>query len=92
MSGGVYAGPKGNNIAIAGLVLSILGICCVPFALIGLVLSIVGFVQINNAPQQYSTPKIVPILGILFALLWIGLNLVLFATGAFDQMMRNMPR
>ena len=92
MAGGVYGGAKGNNIAIAGLVLSILGICCVPFALIGLVLSIVGFVQINNEPQKYSTTKIVPILGIAFGLLWIGLNIVLFATGAFDEVLRNMQR
>src|SRR5688500_3189223 len=92
MPGGVYSAQKGNNIAIAGLVLSILGICCVPFALIGLILSVVGFVQINNEPQKYSTSKIVPILGILFGLLWIGLNIVLFATGAFDEVMRNMQR
>lgn len=90
--GQAYMGAKNNNIAISGLVLSVLGLCCSPLSLVGLVLSIVGFVQINKNPQAFTTSKIVPIIGIILGLLAIILNIVVISTGAFEEVLRNMQR
>ena len=90
--GQAYMGAKTNNIAVAGLVTAVLGLCCSPFSIVGLVLSIVGFLQIQKEPQAYSTSKIVPILGIVLGLLAVIGNIIFFASGAFNEMMRNMGR
>ena len=87
-----YTAVRSNNVAIAGLVCAVIGLCCSPLSLVGLVLSIVGFLQIQKAPQTYSTPKVVPIIGIVLGLLALVLNVIFFASGAFGEMMRNMPR
>jgi hypothetical protein len=90
--GQAYMGAKTNNIAVAGLVTAVLGLCCSPLSIIGLVLSIVGFFQIQNNPQTYSTSKVVPIIGIVLGVLAVIGNIIFFASGAFNEVIRNMPR
>jgi len=87
-----YVAPRSNNVAISGLVCAVIGLCCSPLSLVGLVLSIIGFLQIQKAPQTYSTSKVVPIIGIVLGLLALVLNVIFFASGGFAEMMRNMPR
>jgi hypothetical protein len=90
--GQAYMGARSNNIAVSGLVLSVLGLCCSPLSLVGLVLSIIGFVQINKAPQEYSTSKVIPIIGIVLGLLALILNVILVTSGAFEEIMKDMQR
>ena len=85
-------GTQTNNFAVAGLVLSVLGLCCSPLALVGLILSVVGLVQISQSPQTYSTSKVVPILGIVVGCLAVIGSIFVFTSGAFSEMMKNMPR
>jgi hypothetical protein len=87
-----YMGGRNNNVAIAGLVCAVLGLCCSPLSLVGLILSIIGLLQIMKEPQTYSTSKVVPIIGIVLGLLAVVFNIIFFASGAFSEMMRNMPR
>jgi hypothetical protein len=87
-----YAGAKTNTLAVTGLVLSVLGTCCSPLSLVGLILSVIGLSQIQKNPELYTTGKVVPIIGIIVALLDIILIAVAFSSGAFDQIMRNLPR
>lgn len=84
--------PRTNSVAVAGLVLSVLGLCCLPFSLVGLVLSIIGLVQIQRNPRAYSTTQIVPVIGIILSLVDIVLVVVAVSSGAFDEMIRNFPR
>jgi hypothetical protein len=86
-----YLGTKTNNLAVAGLVLAVLGLCCSPLALVGLVLSVVGLVQISQNPQTYSTPKVVPIIGIVIGSLALIGTIYVFTSGAFSEMMKNFP-
>ena len=90
--GQAYMGAKSNNIAVAGLVLCVLGLCCSPLSLVGLILSIFGYLQIQKAPQAYTTSKMVPLIGIVLGVIAIILNAVLLSSGAFSEMMRNLPR
>jgi hypothetical protein len=87
-----YMGARTNNFAVAGLVLGVLGLCCSPVALVGVVLSVVGLIQISQNPQTYSTPKVVPILGIVIGCLAVVGAIYVLSTGAFSEIMKNMPR
>lgn len=93
-----YSGQMGqgfqrsNNVAIAGLVMSVLGLCCSPLSLAGLVCSIIGYMQISKSPQEFSTPKAVPIIGIILGALALIGTLIFLATGGMAEIMRNMPR
>lgn len=84
---------KSNNLAITGLIMSVL-VCCPPLPLVGLVLCTIGLSQIQKNPEAYTTHKIVPIIGIVVSILIIILNIVAVSTGSFDleEIMRNMPR
>ncbi len=86
-----FAGMQSNTLAIVGLVMSLV-YCCLPLPIIGLVLSVIGLNQINKNPQMYSTPKIVPILGIVFGTIFIILMVISFATGAFAEALKNFQR
>jgi hypothetical protein len=89
-----YAVPQSNNVAVWGLVLSVLGFFCLcsPLALVGLVLSVIGYSQIQKNPQAYTTTKIVPIIGIVVGLLSIVAMILVISSGALNEMMRNFPR
>jgi hypothetical protein len=84
--------PKTNTIAVAGLVLSVLGMCCLPFSMAGLILSIVGLVQIQRNPALYTTTKIIPIIGIVLALLDFVFSAIAISSDTFQDMIRNLPR
>lgn len=90
--GQAYIGARSNNVAIAGLVLSVLGLCCSPLAIGGLVCSVIGFMQINKSPQEYSTSKVVPIIGIILGGLAVLGTILFLATGGMAEVMRNMQR
>ena len=79
-----------NNVAVAGLVLSVLGMCCSPFSLAGLVLSVIGLIQIQKNPREYSTSIAIPIAGIVLAVLAFALALVALSSEAVQEMFRNM--
>jgi hypothetical protein len=87
--GQAYMGAKSNNLAVWGLVLSAVGICCSPLAIVGLVLSVVGLIQIQQNPQAYSTSKIVPILGIVLGLIGPILSILMFTSDAFQEGFRE---
>jgi hypothetical protein len=89
--GQAYMGAQTNNLAIAGLVMSIL-YCCFPLPLLGLVLSVMAYNQINKNPQAYTTPKIVPILGIIFGAIFVILFVIGIATGAMSEALRGFQR
>jgi len=89
-----YPGAKTNTLAVTGLVLSVLGLCCTPVSLAGLVLSAIGLSQIQKNPQAYTTTKIIPIIGIALGILNILLVIVMYSTGMMDEMFRklNLPQ
>jgi hypothetical protein len=84
--------PRTNTMAVTGLVLCVLGTCCSPLTIVGLVLCVIGLTQIQREPHLYTTTKIVPIIGIVVALIDIVLVGIAFSTGAFNQILRNLPR
>jgi hypothetical protein len=84
--------PRTNTIAVTGLVLCILGSCCSPLSLVGLVLCVIGLTQIQKAPQLYTTGKIIPIVGIVVAIVDIILVGIAIYSGAFSEALRNFPR
>jgi hypothetical protein len=94
ISGTPYAGgpQRSNTPAVAGLVCSILGLCCLPLSLVGLGLCIAGLLQIKKTPQAYSTSIAVPIIGIVLGVFAILMNIVALTSGAFHEMIRNLPR
>jgi hypothetical protein len=85
--------PTNNSLAVAGLVLSILGLfCCGPlFSTLGLIFSAVGLSQINREPMRY-TGKGLALAGIFIALAGYVAFAILFFTGVLDGLMRNFPR
>lgn len=87
-----FPGQQSNNLAIWGLVLSVFGFCCSPLSLVGLIMSVIAYSQIQKNPQAYSTTPIVPIIGIALGVLAIILNILVFSSGAFSELMRNLPR
>ena len=90
-----YPAAERNNLAIAGLVLSILGLvcCCGPLgSLVGIILSAIGLSQINKEPQRYSTSTAIAWAGIVVGILGIVAAIVLYSTGAMDQMMEELQR
>ena len=90
--GSAAMGARGNSAAISGLVLCIIGTCCSPLTLIGLILCIVGLVQIQRNPQLYTTTKVIPIAGIVIAIIDMVFIGIAIASGALDQIIRNFPR
>jgi hypothetical protein len=87
-----YVTPRSNTPAVTGLVLAVLGTCCLPLSLAGLVLCAIGWSQIKKNPEAYTTSTIIPIIGIVIALLDFVLVIVAYSSGAFDDLMRNLPR
>lgn len=85
-------GARSNNVAIAGLVMSVLGLCCSPLAIAGLVCSVIGFMQISKNPLEFSTSKVVPIIGMIVGGIALLGTIIFFATGGMAEIMRNMPR
>jgi hypothetical protein len=53
---------------------------------------VIGFLQISNNPQEFSTSKVVPIIGIILGALAVLGTIIFFATGGMADVMRNMPR
>lgn len=93
---GVYVsgnppGAKSNTLSIVGLILCVV-VCCPPLPLIGLVLCAIGLSQIQRNPQEYSTTKVVPIIGIIIGILAIIMNIVAVSSSAFSEMMKNFPQ
>lgn len=86
-----FPGVRTNTAAVSGLVLCILGTCCSPLSIIGLILCVVGLIQIQNTPQQYTTTKVVPIIGIIIALLDFVFVGIAIASGAVEHVLRNFP-
>jgi hypothetical protein len=87
-----YPGAQTNVLAVTGLILCIVGTCCSPLSLVGLVLCVIGLSQIQKNPHLYTTGKIVPIIGIIVALLDIVLLGVFLASGRLSDILRNFPR
>jgi hypothetical protein len=85
-------GQASNNLAVYGLVCSILGLCCMPLSLVGLGLCIAGLLQIRKTPQAYSTSVAIPIVGIVLSVFAVVMNIVALTSGAFHEMLRNLPR
>jgi hypothetical protein len=87
---------KTSSLSISGLVCSILGICCFPLAIAGIICSIMGLTEINKNPQGYSTPRAIPIIGIiagiLFAIWGIASAIFFFTNGQWEEIMRRIPR
>jgi hypothetical protein len=48
--------------------------------------------QIQKAPQLYTTGKVIPIVGIVVAIVDIVLVGVAIYIGAFSEALRNFPR
>ena len=86
-----YTGAKSNTLSIVGLIMAVL-LCCPPLPLIGLVLCTIGLSQIQRNPNEYTTSKVVPIIGIVIGLCWIVMNIVALSTGYFHEMLREMQR
>lgn len=84
--------PKTNALAKAGLIFGVLGLlCCTPFAAVGLVLSCVGYYQIQQNPQMHSG-KSIALAGIITSALGLILFVVLIMSGAFEELLKNMPK
>jgi hypothetical protein len=83
----VSASAGTNGMAVAGLVLSILGLLCcgcgAPFATLGLIFSAVGLSQINRNPMQQG--RGLAIAGIVLALISYFLLAILIVAGAFND-------
>lgn len=85
-------GARTNSAAVSGLVLCIIGTCCSPLTIIGLILCVVGLVQIQRAPQQYTTTKAIPIAGIVIAIIDMIFIAIAISSGALEQVLKNFPR
>ena len=84
-------GPRTNSMAIAALVLSILGlICCGPiFSTIGLILGIIAINQINrNAPMEGG--KGLAVSAIVIAAVGYLLFAVFIFSGAWQELIRSL--
>jgi hypothetical protein len=90
--GGVV--PGRNGMATAGLVFGVLSITCCGIlgATLGLIFSLIGLAQINGNPGQYTTSKALPIAGIVLSLLGYALFALLFFTGAWEHLLKNLPK
>lgn len=72
--------------------MSVLGLCCSPLAIAGLVCSVIGFMQISKNPLEFSTSKVVSIIGMIVGGIALLGTIIFFATGGMAEIMRNMPR
>ncbi|HTG44047.1 MAG TPA: hypothetical protein VK633_05895 [Verrucomicrobiae bacterium] len=88
----VSHGRRTNTASVAGLVLCVLGTCCSPLSIVGLILCVVGLIQIQKSPQEYSTGKVIPIIGIIVAILDMVFIAVAISSGAFHELLKNFPR
>lgn len=79
---GGYGEPKTNGLAIASLILSILGICCGIGAIAGIVLGFVARSQINNSGGTQKGEGLA-MAGIIIGFVMIALNIILALTGNF---------
>ncbi len=85
-------GAQTNTLAVTGLILCIVGTCCSPLTLVGLILCVIGLSQIQKNPQLYTTTKVVPIIGIVIALVYMIAAAIAISSGALNHIMRNFPR
>jgi hypothetical protein len=92
--GSPYAARESNGLAIAGLIISAIGLCCCfpPLSLAGIVLSFIGLNQIKKSPERYVTSTAVPVIGIVLGLISAAFFVVLFATGFLGNLLRDMQR
>jgi hypothetical protein len=63
-----------------------------PVAIVGIVCSIMGYLEISKNPQNYTTNKAIPLIGVVLGLCIVGMNIFLFATGAFQNLIERFPR
>ena len=89
---GAFPGARTNTAAVSGLVLTIVGTCCSPLMIVGLILCVVGLIQIQRTPQQYTTTKIIPIIGIIIAIVNMVLIAIAISSGMLEEIIRNLPR
>ncbi len=89
---GIPTAVKSSTLSIWGLVCSCLGFCCMPVAIVGIVCSIMGYLEISKNPQNYTTNKAIPLIGVVLGLCIVGMNIFLFATGAFQNLIERFPR
>jgi hypothetical protein len=91
LASGTVIGSRTNSMAIAALVLSILGLlCCGPiFSTIGLILGILAIGQINkNAPQEGG--KGLAIAAIAIAAVGYVLFAIFILSGAWQELLRSL--
>jgi hypothetical protein len=85
-------GAKANGMAVTGLVLGILGLCCPFISLLSIIFSAIGLSQIQKDPRAYSTTKIVPILGLILGLLGVLAMVVYMMFGNPAELLREIQR
>jgi hypothetical protein len=87
-------GARTNTAAVAGLVFSILGVCCCfpLFSILGIVLASIGLYQIKSNPAVYTTQPGIAIIAIVIGFIWVSLIVIAFFAGMFDQVLKNLPR
>lgn len=75
-----------NGLAIASMVCSILGICCVLLAIPGVIL---GHVALSQISRQGGDGRGMAIAGLVIGYLVLLLNIVLIATGVTSEILRT---
>jgi len=88
------AGQRTNGLAIAGLSFGLLGLlCCGPFGgILAIIFSTIAAVQMSRSPNLYSTPKVVPWLGIGLGIFDLLLSIYLYRSGAVERLLEELQR